>query len=201
MAANKPEYESVREDFYLFAQALIDRLSLFDRSLAGLGYKNCVYRIHRDVRFSLDKRPYKEYFSTYMLPGGKNNCSLKAGYYLHIQPDGESLIAGGVHLPPSDMLKAIRKNIAANGDELLAILENPVFKNVFGELEGEKLKKAPKDYPADHEYIELLKMKNFDAVHYYKDDNRLSDSKAFMEDIVTKFELLKPLNDFFNEVM
>jgi uncharacterized protein (TIGR02453 family) len=172
---------------------------LIDRSLAGLGYKDCVYRIHRDIRFSPDKRPYKEYFSAYLLPGGKNNMSLKAGYYLHIQPGGESLIAGGVHCPPSDMIKAIRKHIAVNGDDLLAIIENPSFKSTFGELEGEKLKKAPKDYPIDHEYIELLKLKSFDAVHYYKDDSLLADSRAFMDDIVAKFALLKPLNDFFNE--
>ena len=201
MAANKPEYEKVREEFCLYAQALIDRLSVFDRSLAGLGYKDCVYRIHRDVRFSPDKRPYKEYFSVYVLPGGRNNMSLKAGYYLHIQPGGESLIAGGVHTPPNDMLKVIRKHIAANGSDLLDILENPAYKKVFGELEGEKLKKAPKDFPPGHEYIELLKLKSFDAVYYYKDDNRLKESHAFMEDIVEKFKLLKPLNDFFNEEM
>ena len=200
MAANKKEYEQTREDFYIFTQALIDRLSLFDRSLAGLGYKECVYRLHRDVRFSYDKRPYKEYYSAYILPGGKSNMCMKAGYYLHIQPGGESLIAGGVHMPPSDVLKAIRREIAANGDELLDIVNEPQFKAIFGELEGEKLKIRPINYPADHEYIELLKMKSFDAVYYYRDDNFLNNSQLFLDDIVAKLELLKPLNDFFNEI-
>ena len=201
MAANKSEYEPVRDDFYVLAQALIDRLSLFDKSLAGLGYKDCVYRLHRDVRFSYDKRPYKEYFSAYVIPGGKSSQCMKAGYYFHIQSGGESLIAGGVHMPPSDVLKNIRKEIAANGDELLAILNEPRFKSVFGELEGEKLKIRPINYPADHEYIELLKMKSFDAVYYYKDDKFLSNPQAFLDDAVEKFKLLKPLNDFFNETM
>ena len=200
MAANKAEYEQVREDFCVFTQALIDRLSLFDKSLTGLGYKECVYRLHRDVRFSYDKRPYKEYFSAYILPGGKSNMCMKAGYYLHIQPGGESLIAGGVHMPPPEMLKKIRKEIASNGDELLAIVNEPRFKAVFGELEGEKLKIRPINYPADHEYIELLKMKSFDAVYYYKDDKFLDNSRAFLDDITEKFELLKPLNNFFNEM-
>ena len=201
MAANKAEYEQVRDDFYIFAQALIDRLSLFDKSLVGLGYKDCVYRLHRDIRFSYDKRPYKEYFSAYVIPGGKSSQCMKAGYYFHIQPGGESMVAGGVHMPPSDVLKKIRKEIAVNGDELLGIINESRFKSTFGELEGEKLKIRPIDYPADHEYIELLKMKSFDAVYYYRDDQFLSDSQTFLDNAVDRFKLLKPLNDFFNETV
>ena len=200
MAANKKEYEQVRDEFYVLTQALIDHLSLMDKSVAGLGYKDCVYRIHRDIRFSNDKRPYKDYFSAYILPGGRKNMCSKAGYYFHIQPGGQSLIAGGVHMPPSDVLKKIRREIAAVGDELLAIVNAPKFKSVFGDLEGERLKIRPIDYPADHEYIDLLKMKWFDAVYYYKDDNFLKDGRVFLADAVEKFKMLKPLNDFFNEI-
>jgi len=200
MAANKKEYEQVRDEFYVLVQALIDHLSLIDRSLVGLGYKDCVYRIHRDIRFSNDKRPYKDYFSAYIMPGGKKSMCTKVGYYFHIQPGGQSIVAGGVHMPPSDVLKKIRREIAACGDELLAIVNAPRFKSVFGEMEGARLKIRPVDYPADHEYIELLKMKEFDAVYYYKDDNLLKDGRAFLDDVVGKFRMLKPLNDFFNEI-
>ncbi|MDD6210611.1 MAG: DUF2461 domain-containing protein [Bacteroidales bacterium] len=198
MLAHKDEFEAARAEFYELVQQMIDRLSLIDKSLVGVGYKECVFRIHRDIRFSPDKRPYKEYFSAYIVRGGRK--SERAGYYIHIQPDSESLIGGGIHMPTTDLLKYIRKEIAVNGDELTAILENPEYKSVYSDLEGEKLKRAPKEYAITHPYIELLKLKSYDAVYYYRDDEFVKKSEAYMNDMMEKFKVMLPLNQFFNDI-
>ena len=199
LANNKNEYEKTRETLYELTQNMIDQLSTIDETLIGVRYQECTYRFYRDIRFSPDKRPYKEYYSAYIAPGGRT--SLKAGYYIHIQPGGQSLIGGGIHTPPSNLLKIIRKDIAINGEEIQEILENPKFKKIFGELKGEKLKKAPKEYSPQHPFIELLKLKSYDAIHIYQDDQFIKKSKQYMNDMIEKFTILKPLNDYFNAVL
>ncbi len=75
------------------------------------------------------------------------------------------MLAGGAYVPESVWLKAIRQEIAYNFEEFKSILGNKEFKQYFGEIEGEKLKKKPAGYPADHPAIELLKQKSFLATH------------------------------------
>ncbi len=64
-------------------------------------------------------------------------------------------------MPMADTLKKIRKEIDYSGAELKRIVENPELLKVFKGIEGEQLKTSPRDYPADHPYIEFLKFKSF----------------------------------------
>ncbi|HNP98455.1 MAG TPA: DUF2461 domain-containing protein, partial [Bacteroidia bacterium] len=56
---NKESYLKAKADVDLLVNDVIGELLKFDKSLAGLSAKDCVFRIYRDVRFSKDKRPYK----------------------------------------------------------------------------------------------------------------------------------------------
>ena len=126
---NKGIYNEAKVLFEDFVAAQIEAISKFDKNIEGLQPKACTFRIHRDVRFSHDKTPYKIYFGAYMSKDGRK--SRHAGYYLHVEPDG-SFVAGGLHMPDKDVLKDIR----------LRILENPLaFKKL---IEDKKLRK---DYP------------------------------------------------------
>ena len=49
-----------------------------------------------------------------------------SGCYLHIEP-GKSFFAGGVYKPEPSVLKTIRQEISAFGDEFKAILEQDEF--------------------------------------------------------------------------
>src|SRR5438046_10083390 len=92
-------------------ETLIDEVAKFDRSVAGLDAKNSVFRIYRDVRFSKDKSPYKTHFSATLMGKGKA-CGV-AGYYFHLE-QGNSFLAGGIHMTEPANLKAIRKEISSN---------------------------------------------------------------------------------------
>ena len=60
--ANKARYDEAHKLFLDFSARYIERLAAeVDPELAGLQPKDCVWRIYRDVRFSADKRPYKEW--------------------------------------------------------------------------------------------------------------------------------------------
>ena len=140
---------------------LLDRIAEFDPILRGLEAKSCTYRINRDIRFTNDKTIYKTHLGAFIVKGGKKNGDRYAGYYVHVEPGNNSMIAGGAYIPPMPWLTAIREKIDEQGEMFLKIIRNKEFRDYFGEIEGEKLKSAPKGYSRDHKYIEFLKMKSY----------------------------------------
>jgi uncharacterized protein (TIGR02453 family) len=99
-------------------------------------------------------------------------------------------------LPQGEWLKAIRQEIHYNTDDFKKILTNLDFKKYFGEMEGEKLKRAPKDYDVDHPEIELLKHKSFLGTHKCADDK--VKSSDFLKHSALVFKALYPFDTFLN---
>lgn len=197
--ANKPRFEEAKKEFEYFIAQLIGEITRFDNSIAHHSAKNCIFRIYRDVRFSKDKSPYKTHFGAHISSAAKRSeIHSRAGYYIHIEPGG-SILAGGAYLPPGPWIKAIRQEISYNADDLKKILNKPAFKDYFGEIEGEKLKRAPKGYDPDHPEIELLKYKSFLAV------NKCTDQQVFSSDFTAHcasvFKALYPFDQFLNNAI
>ena len=91
---HKNWYHNCQQRFEQFTTDWLARLSEMDADLSALQPKDCIWRIYRDVRFSHDKRPFKEWFGAFPAPkGGKK--SDRGGYYIHIQP-GKCMFAGGM---------------------------------------------------------------------------------------------------------
>jgi len=196
-AKNRKRYEEARMDYESFSQAVIDKIVEFDALLGGLGVKSCTYRINRDIRFSNDKTLYKTHMGAFIVRGGKKFADRYAGYYIHIEPGNNSMVAGGAYIPPAPWLSAIREKIDEQGEELISITRNKDFIKYFGEIEGEKLRTAPKGYAKDHPYIELLKMKSY-LVSYQISDSKVTSQKCFGL-VADACRAMKPLNDFLSE--
>jgi uncharacterized protein (TIGR02453 family) len=194
---NRNRYLEAKLNFENFIQAVIDKITAFDPILKGLEASSCTYRINRDIRFSNDKTLYKTHMGAFILRGGKQNGDRYAGYYVHVEPGNNSMIAGGAYIPPAPWLKIIREKIDEQGDKFLKIIENKEFANFFGQLEGEKLKTAPKGFPRDHPLIELLKMKSY-LVSRMIPDREITSTDCF-ELIIKGSRIMKPLNDFLND--
>lgn len=193
--SRKPDFQVIKKEFDQFVQRLIDEIAKFDPLISDLEGKKCAYRIYRDVRFSPDKTPYKTHLGASITHGGKN--SPYAGYYIHLEPGGKSMIAGGSWMPDGARIKKIREEIDYNADDFKKILNKPSFKNLFNELWDDRLKTAPKGYPKDHPEIELLRYKSF-IVHTYIDDTTAANDDAFLQKLVAGAKEIKPLNDFIN---
>jgi uncharacterized protein (TIGR02453 family) len=193
---HKSEYLEAKENYESFVQALINEIVEFEPIMKGLEVKSCVYRINRDIRFTNDKSPYKYHLGAFIVRGGKQNGDKYAGYYFHVEPGNHSIIAGGAYIPPAPWLNSIREKIDDEGDKLVKILKNKDFSQTFGQLEGEKLKTAPKGFPKDHPHIELLRMKSFLVEKVYS-DKEVTSEKCF-GDVVKAARIMKPLNDFLN---
>lgn len=194
---NKSSYQEAMDNFKEFTDSLILQIGTFDKDVLHLTSKETVFRIYRDVRFSKDKSPYKTHFGAHITSAkSRSELHTKAGYYIHLEPGG-TMLAGGAYLPESKWLKAIRQEIHFNASELKRILDDKEFKKYFKNMEGEKLKTSPRDYPADHPEIELLKHKSFLASHLCEDSQAISDN--FMEHCKNVFKALYPFDTFLNQ--
>jgi uncharacterized protein (TIGR02453 family) len=194
---NRSRYIEAKSDYESFVQALIDEIIKFDPILIGLEAKSCTYRINRDIRFSNDKTIYKTHLGAFIVKGGKKNGDRFAGYYVHVEPGNNSMIAGGAYMPPMPWLTAIRKKIDEQGDRFIKILNDKELKKYFDSIEGEKLKSAPKGFSRDHPNIELLKMKSFLVTRMISDKEIVSDGAFNL--ILKASKAMKSLNDFLND--
>jgi uncharacterized protein (TIGR02453 family) len=197
-AANRKRYEDAKNNFEILVQSVINEIIVFDPILKGLEVKSCVFRINRDIRFSNDKTIYKTHLGAYIGRGGRKNFEGFAGYYVHVETGGNSMIAGGAYVPAMPRLTAIREKISEEGESLVKIITNKEFVKFFGQIDGEKLKSAPKGFSRDHKYIEYLKLKSFSAARLISDKEIVSDD--CLDLIIRGAKIVKPLNDFLNEL-
>ncbi len=196
MDANRDWYLECRGFFLKEVEELLRGLSTLDSDYGALSPKDCVFRQNRDIRFSKDKRPYKENFAAYFSPEGKKSAG--PGFYVHIQPEG-SFFAGGVWMPPAEELKKIRQEIDYAGKELMEILKEPTFEGYFGSLEGEQLKTSPRGYEPNHLYIELLNYKSFIVTKPLGED--VVKSGQYKEIALEGFSKMQPFLGFLKRAL
>jgi len=192
--ANKPLYEKAHKQVEAFVQQVIDGVVAFDKDIEPIAASKCIFRIYRDVRFSKDKLPYKTNFGASIAKGGRKMGT--AGYYLHLEPGG-SFVGGGIYMPDPATLKNIRSEIYFNSTEFTSILKEKEFKKIYGTLgDFDKLKKAPKDFPADFADIDLLKYRSYVVTQLVPKELVLSS--GYLEHVLKAFRAMKPLVDFLN---
>ena len=191
---HKDEYLQVKGEVEEFTQKLINELAKIEPTASYLTRADCLYRIYRDTRFSADKTPYKNHIGIYINPRGGKKSEF-CGYYVHLEP-GDCLVAGGAWFPESPLLKVYRSEIYSNVEEYLEIINNPEFSSHFKPYWQEPLKTAPKGFPKDWEYMDLIKPKSFVFAASLADKD--FSSKNVAGKIADLFRILKPYNDFFN---
>ena len=193
--AHKDWYVRCMKKFEEFTAQWLEQLTAIDPELAGLQPKDCIWRIYRDVRFSHDKRPFKEWFGVFpAAKGGKK--SDRGGYYIHIQPC-QCMFAGGMWCPNKDLLHAVRREILANYDEVEDIFANPLTSKHFQDFDTDQmLKKVPLGFPTDFVHADWLKRKAYTFSTPLTDEEVCAPD--FLEKVVEISRAAKPINDFLN---
>lgn len=182
-------------------QALVSALQPGFQSFApefDLNPAKAIFRIHRDVRFSKDKSPYKTNIAAhFVIPGNKKGVE-GSGYYLQIAP-GDVFLGGGIYIPDSDQLKNIRRALSTRRKEFLRIINNTAFRNQFGTLEGNRLQRIPTGYRADDPLAEFLKLKQFFVGVQFKDDE--CEDERFINRCLKVCKIAAPFVDFLNDAV
>ena len=91
---NRPWFEEHKEEYQNALETFKELVTDIDQKLSKTDVleKSKVFRIYRDVRFSKDKLPYKNNMAAYFERASKMR---RGGYYIHIQPGGDTFVGGG----------------------------------------------------------------------------------------------------------
>jgi uncharacterized protein (TIGR02453 family) len=187
--ANRERYEN---EYVGAAKALCERLKPRLAELSpGLQVvpkvDGSILRIHRDTRFSSDKRPYKERFDLIFWKGaGKRQTS--PALMLRYTPE-KTYVASGLHSFDTKQVTRWRKAvIGPRGEGVPAMLE--ALEKGGYELGGKEYKRVPRGFDGSHPRAELLKYKSLTA-------SVELDSDQVDDDVVMRhFEAMHPMVDW-----
>jgi uncharacterized protein (TIGR02453 family) len=193
--ARKPEYERhVRGPMIEMLDRLAGDLPRFAPEVVS-DPRVSLYRIYRDTRFSADKTPLKTHAAAHF-PSRSFRRGEGAGLYFEIAPTW-CWIGGGLYMPSSSDLHAIREHIAANHRALHRIVTGSAFRRAVGALDGEQLTRVPRGYLKDHPGEYYLRFKQFLAGREY--EAAFATTPRFYRQVLTTFEAVVPLVRFLNE--
>ncbi|MDC6363392.1 MULTISPECIES: DUF2461 domain-containing protein [Flavobacteriaceae] len=187
---NKSVFKKHESEVKSFFESVKERLSQHDDI-----EKMKMFRIYRDVRFSKDKTPYKTHFAGSF---SRLGAHLRGGYYIHLQP-GNSLLATGFWAPNKEDLFRIRKELEMDASDFRKVISDPDFKKIWGELQGDAVKTAPKGFDKDHPDIGLIKNKQYVFVRNFTDQEVLSPN--FIEDVDKSYRAIRPYFDLMSDIL
>jgi uncharacterized protein (TIGR02453 family) len=150
-----------------------------------------LFRIHRDARFSKDKRPYKPWAGARFFHERRRELATPS-FYLHIEPHG-CFVGAGLWHPEGPTLKRLREFLADNPAAWKKAVHGKAFRSRFG-FRGESLSRPPRGFDPGHELIGDLKRKSFAAGADFPD--RLACSGELVPHLVDGFRRLAPLVDY-----
>jgi uncharacterized protein (TIGR02453 family) len=156
--ANKPRFQALRKDFSAAVEEVILALAEDDDRLQGVSAESCLFRIHRDIRFSKDKTPYKTNFSA--APGAKSGRG--PGYYFEITAEGAWGAGAGAWMPEPAEATLIRQAIVTRPSVATAILDDPALKAAFPNgIWSESYKRPPKGFDENSPRLDLVMRKGY----------------------------------------
>ena len=156
------EHKSVYEEEVVRPMAALVTALVAELAQRGLPLtgdpKRSMFRIHRDVRFSNDKSPYKTHSGAVLSRDGTKD--FQGLLYIHVSPEG-SFTASGFYHPDAAQLQALRRAIATAPERFQAV-EAALQKARLTLSRGEALKRLPRGFEDVPEgpTAEILKLKS-----------------------------------------
>lgn len=177
---HKKEYTDSRKDYESFVMSIYEILMGYDPDLPKLNANDVCFRLHRDIRFSNDKTPYKTHYATVFSRTGKKGPY--AGYYMILRPNSCSIGAGYFPFGDRDTtqrkFETLRNEISDDSSRFKSRLTkiqrnsgDKVFNTPSDNSEGVvnefieqnqeySLKRCPNGYDKQHPDVKLLMLKS-----------------------------------------
>lgn len=205
--ANRPAFEQeIKGPLKRFVEELDVRFAALAPEFVG-DPKSSLFRIHRDIRFSKDKSPYKTHAACWIFhraPGRGVGQTVDggAGFYFHLEP-GASLVAAGLWMPPRPKLQLVRDAIVDDLAGWEKVVQNRAFVKRFGGLSDDEpgvlLKRLPRGYDPGHPAERWLRFNSFTVSRALTDQDALSPKVV---DIAMKdYTLMLPLARWLNRAL
>ena len=149
--------DHVEAPFVSLLEALTNRLD--GTALPLIGGKKTMFRLHRDTRFSEDKRPYKTSLGGMLTPSGSKG-EASGLLYLHFASDGGFVASGFYGLSPKQ-LAPMRQAMVDRADAFSDVLAH--LANAKRELStAQTLSSMPRGFSehAQHQHADMIKLKS-----------------------------------------
>ena len=197
--ANKARYEKdVKNPFLSFLETLVQLLKDSEPDLENVEPKKMLFRINRDIRFSKDKRPYKEHLAASVGKFGTKD-KMYPGHYIHIGVE-EIFIAGGAYFfEQKEMVAKVRHYIFEHNDEFVKITHAPDFVKYFGEIKGEKNKRFTPELQEMIDVKPIIANTQFYWSRSFKSEEALKDN--FAELVAQHLRSAHNMNQFLIRAM
>lgn len=158
----------------------------FDAQLGG-----SLLRMHRDLRFVRDEKPYKEYLDLWFWRGDdKGRAAPSFAVRLH----GDRIVVGaGIRVLEGELLAAYREAVAdpRRGRKLATVVDELCDGGRYA-LAGKELARVPSGFDAEHPRAELLRRTGLFIVRDTPVGKSASSAK-FADECVEHFARMVPL--------
>lgn len=192
---NRNRYENnVKKPFEKFTEDLITEVKKLDKEI-DITYKDAIFRINKDVRFSKDKTPYKINRSAIISAKGRKDKSYP-GLYIELGPE-QIAIYGGVYMPDKDQTYDIRTLIKENLKEFTQIVTDKAFVKTFKEVRGDKNKIIHAEFKEIAEKQPLILNKQWYWYAHLSPEKMLE--KDFINQIISIYKNSIALEQFFKK--
>jgi len=192
--ANKDIYNSdFLELLIYFVEEMGNKLLKLDPEITAIPkIDKSIFRLHRDVRFSKNKEPYKTNAGI-IFWNGKAKKMESSGFYFYLEPKMFG-VGVGMYTIPKNLLTPYRDAVAdlTNGKELNMVVKK-VEKCGLYKVLGKNYKRIPKGYDPDSPYADYLLHSGMFGWYESKNIKELYDGNAV--DIIYKiFKDMLPLH-------
>lgn len=189
--------EHVKPEWQDLVTGLIATAAAFDARFAYVDPRACIFRLHRDTRFSKDKAPFKDWLAAWLSPYGKGGEN--AGFYVQLSP-GETLVAAGIYMPTKPALAALRRHFAEDDLRAFDRLTRAAKLAPYLPLETEPLRLMPRGYPKEHPRAELIRARRYIARRTFVDahivrDGAFATFRAALRDLAPLVSYLEGITD------
>lgn len=152
--------------------------------------RGSMFRIYRDTRFSGDKRPYKTHVAMRFSHRGRDVHS--PGFYLHLEAGGCFAASGLWHPEPPTLLR-VRNAMVSRPKEWRAV------RKLLNWDDASKLSRPPRGFPADHEFVDDLKLRDLGTAVEFSDKQVFSPK--FMTTFAASCRQMSPLAAFLSSAL
>lgn len=155
---HRDEYAALKGQFEDFVAGLLIAATRFDARFARVEPRRCIFRIFRDIRFAKDKTPYKTRLSAFLSPLGWRGST--PGFYVALEPGGESMMAAGIYVPEKPVLADLRQRFAAGDPAFDRLMRSKRFA-AYLPLDTDPLARLPRGFDRDHPRAELIRARRY----------------------------------------
>ena len=150
-----------------------------------------IFRINRDVRFSTDKRPYKDHLDFWFWEGERK--SAVSGFYLRITGDGVG-IGAGAHGLDKDRLAAFRNAVVDSSSQRELRAAVGAVEKAHFEVEGTHYKTLPRGFTTEDEFVGRMLRHRALWIGEEGPAPKIMNSKRFVGWAMNRWSKMEPLH-------